>query len=287
MSLPDGVSRESLRWGVVMVVLLGEGPGATTVRTDLEMEAAASRAAGEVRASNVVRRQAGHHWLVRRTEVFVRTGRVWHRPTGWRDGSGCLPSGYGAPMPECSGPATVVFDKSLTEYDFGPAHPMSPIRVDLTMRLAEELGVLDHGLRIVPAPMADEARIATVHDPRLIAAVERAGTTPGVLDEEFGLGTDDNPTFRGMHHAAAHIVGASVEAFRQVWTGESLHAVNIAGRAPPRHARPGQRILHLQRRRPSASSTSSTRARNGSRTSTSTCTTGTASSGSSGTTRGC
>src|SRR6478736_4337556 len=106
---------------------------------------------------------------------------------------------------------------------------MSPIRVDLTMRLADELGVLDHGLRMVPAPIADEARIATVHDPRLIDAVVRAGTTPGVLDEEFGLGTDDNPTFRDMHHAAAHVVGATVEAFRQVWTGESLHSVSIAG----------------------------------------------------------
>jgi acetoin utilization protein AcuC len=131
-------------------------------------------------------------------------------------------------MPDCSGPAAVVFDKSLTEYDFGPAHPMSPVRVDLTMRLADELGVLDH-LRAVPAPIADEALIATVHDPRLIEAVTRAGTTPGVLDEEFGLGTDDNPCFRDMHHAAAHIVGATVEACRQVWTGESLHAVNIAG----------------------------------------------------------
>ena len=51
----------------------------------------------------------------------------------------------------CSGPATVVFDPSLTSYDFGPAHPMSPLRVDLTMRLAEELGVLDQ-LKTVPAP---------------------------------------------------------------------------------------------------------------------------------------
>ena len=31
-----------------------------------------------------------------------------------------------------SGPACVVFDPTLTDYDFGPAHPMSPIRVDLT-----------------------------------------------------------------------------------------------------------------------------------------------------------
>jgi acetoin utilization protein AcuC len=131
-------------------------------------------------------------------------------------------------MPACSGPATVVFDASLTEYDFGPAHPMSPLRVDLTMRLAEDLGALD-GLRRVPAPVADEDLIATVHRPSLIEAVMRAGRTPGAYDEQHGLGTDDNPTFAGMHHAAAHIVGASVEAFRQVWSGESLHAVNITG----------------------------------------------------------
>ena len=33
-----------------------------------------------------------------------------------------------------------MFDQTLTEYDFGPTHPMSPLRVDLTMRLARELG---------------------------------------------------------------------------------------------------------------------------------------------------
>src|SRR6476646_4435374 len=164
---------------------------------------------------------------VSRWSALRRATSTWQ---GTWDASACSHrSGTVPGMPDCSGPATVVFDKSLTEYDFGPAHPMSPIRVDLTMRLADELGVLDHGLRRVPAPIADEARIATVHDPRLIEAVVRAGTTPGVLDEEFGLGTDDNPTFRDMHHAAAHVVGATVEAFRQVWTGESLHSVSIAG----------------------------------------------------------
>lgn len=130
---------------------------------------------------------------------------------------------------DCSGPASVVFDPSLTEYNFGASHPMSPIRVDLTMRLAEELGVLDRGLTVVPAPMADDDLIATVHDRGLIEAVTRCGTVPGAYDEERGLGSDDNPVFEGMHRAAAHVVGASVEAFRQVWTGESLHSANITG----------------------------------------------------------
>lgn len=41
-----------------------------------------------------------------------------------------------------------------------------------------------------------------------------------------------------MHGAAAHIVGASVEAARQVWTGQVLHAANITGGL--HHAMPGR-----------------------------------------------
>lgn len=128
---------------------------------------------------------------------------------------------------ECPGPASVVFDKTLVEYDFGPGHPMSPLRVDLTMRLAEELGVLDR-VRMVEAPVADDDLIATVHDRSLIAAVTRCGTEGGE-DPDHGLGTDDDPVFPDMHKAAAHVVGATVEAFRQVASGESLHSASIAG----------------------------------------------------------
>ena len=129
---------------------------------------------------------------------------------------------------ECSGPSSVVFDPTLCGYDFGPTHPMSPVRVDLTMRLAGELGVLDR-LKTVDAPMATVEQIATVHDAALIEAVTRAGTTPGWEDHSRGLGTDDDPVFSDMHLASAHVVGATLEAVRQVWSGDSLHSVNIAG----------------------------------------------------------
>ena len=128
----------------------------------------------------------------------------------------------------CDGTASVVFDPTLTQYNFGPQHPLAPVRVDLTIRLAEELDVLK-GLRMVPAPMADDDLIATVHEPALIEAVQRMSARPGPGEELRGLGTGDNPVFAGMHEAAAHVVGASVEAFRQVWSGESQHSVNIAG----------------------------------------------------------
>jgi acetoin utilization protein AcuC len=128
----------------------------------------------------------------------------------------------------CQGRSSVVFDKTLTEYDFGPSHPMSPVRVDLTMRLAEELEVLE-GLTILPAPVATPEQIARVHDEALIEAVTKAGTVEGWVDLSRGLGTDDDPVFLGMHEASAHIVGASLEAFRQVWSGESLHSAAVTG----------------------------------------------------------
>lgn len=129
---------------------------------------------------------------------------------------------------ECAGPSAVVFDPTLTDYDFGPQHPMAPIRVALTMQLAHELGITGDRLRVVKAPHATLDQIATVHDPALIEAVQRAGNT-GAAEMQVGLGSDDNPVFLGMHEAAAHVVGASLEAFRLVHSGEAQHAVNITG----------------------------------------------------------
>ena len=123
----------------------------------------------------------------------------------------------------------MVYDESLTSYDFGPTHPMNPIRVDLTVSLAEQLGVLKRLPRVL-APDATEDDLVTVHSP----AHDRGGdaqpapTRPGP-SLDFGLGSEDNPTFRNMHQAARHVVGASIEAARQVWTGQVDHAANITG----------------------------------------------------------
>ena len=128
-----------------------------------------------------------------------------------------------------SGAACVVFDPSLTSYDFGPTHPMSPLRVDLTMRLADELGLLGTKLPTVPAPMAPDELVGLVHTSAFMDAVRRIGADPYQVDEAYGLGTADNPAFAGMHEASAHIVGATVEACRQVFSGERTHAANISG----------------------------------------------------------
>ncbi|MFY9913505.1 MAG: acetoin utilization protein AcuC [Nocardioidaceae bacterium] len=126
-----------------------------------------------------------------------------------------------------AGSGTLVFDEELTAYDFGIGHPMAPIRVDLTIRLAAALGVLAD-LDVVPAPLAGDDDLELVHSARYIEAVKGI-TDYHDQDLAHGLGTDDNPTFPRMHEASAHIVGATVEATRRVWTGEALHAANISG----------------------------------------------------------
>ncbi|SEG29069.1 acetoin utilization protein AcuC [Thermomonospora echinospora] len=123
----------------------------------------------------------------------------------------------------------VLWDDRLTSYDFGPTHPMNPVRVELTMALAREYGVLDHAnVEVAAFETAGDVLLELIHDPAYIAAVRHAGAT-GLPEPRHGLGTPDNPVFLGMHEASALVTGASVAAAEAVWTGRCAHAANIAG----------------------------------------------------------
>ncbi|MEV5826090.1 acetoin utilization protein AcuC [Spirillospora sp. NPDC052242] len=135
------------------------------------------------------------------------------------------------PSPDAPGPCglEILWDERLTSYDFGPGHPMNPVRVELTMRLARELGVLDRpNVRVVAPKPADDAVLRLVHEESYIASVRHSGAT-GLPEPRHGLGTDDNPVFLGMHDASALVTGASVAAAEAVWNGTAEHAANIAG----------------------------------------------------------
>ncbi|WP_459645118.1 acetoin utilization protein AcuC [Kineococcus sp. NUM-3379] len=116
---------------------------------------------------------------------------------------------------------------------------MSPVRLDLTARLCAELGLFGSpGVAVVTAPPASDELLGTVHDADFIAAVRRASLDPSAAQEEYGLGTDDDPAFAGMHEASARIVGASTALALAVWRGECLHGVNFCGGM--HHAMPGR-----------------------------------------------
>ena len=137
----------------------------------------------------------------------------------------------------------VAWDERLTDYHFGPGHPMAPVRVELTMRLAHEFGLWSlPGVTVaVPAPAAD-ADLELVHDEPYVAAVEAVSRWAEHSDAReglegtqlrvarmFGLGTADNPVFPGMHEASALVAGATLAAARAVWSGSVQHGTSIAG----------------------------------------------------------
>lgn len=131
----------------------------------------------------------------------------------------------------------VVWTPELLEYDFGAGHPMSPLRLDLTMRLARSLGLLSGpDVEVVGAEPASDELLCTVHDPEYVAAVHRA-SAGGPGDPARGIGTEDDPVFMHMHEAAARVVAGSVSGALAVWSGEVAHAVNLTGGM--HHARAG------------------------------------------------
>ncbi|HSZ42800.1 MAG TPA: acetoin utilization protein AcuC [Trebonia sp.] len=138
-----------------------------------------------------------------------------------------------------SGPLAVAWDDALTGYDFGPGHPLAPVRVTLTMALARSLGVLSApSVSMIDVAPATDPELETVHDAAYIEAVREAGRTlrPAA---RFGLGTPDDPVFAGMHEASALIAGSTLAAARALalgtpgsgkpGSGGALHAASIAG----------------------------------------------------------
>ncbi|MFD9885194.1 acetoin utilization protein AcuC [Streptomyces alboflavus] len=135
-----------------------------------------------------------------------------------------------------SGRAQLMWDEAVTGYDFGPEHPMDPVRLALTRSLINAFG-LDRDLDVVAAKRAGESTLGLVHREDYVDAVKAASADPASARGAYGLGTEDNPAFAGMHEVSALIAGQSVGAAEAVWQGEALHAVNFAGGL--HHAMPG------------------------------------------------
>ena len=125
----------------------------------------------------------------------------------------------------------VLWNDDLLRYDLGGTHPMHPGRLELTLALARELGVLDRAQieRRSPEPAPDDV-LALVHDPAYIAVVRAAsGLEDPDLLARHGLGGQDNPVFDRMHEASALVTGGTVDAARAIRAGTVRHAVNLAG----------------------------------------------------------
>ncbi|WP_141362451.1 acetoin utilization protein AcuC [Glutamicibacter uratoxydans] len=123
-----------------------------------------------------------------------------------------------------------MWDEQYLKYKFSDWHPMHPCRLDLTHRLSDQLEVFNApNVSLAPPEVAEDAVLATVHEQSYIDQVRKVSADPTLVAEEFGLGTEDDPVFAGMHEAAARIVGGSVIAAEAIMDERTVRAVNFAG----------------------------------------------------------
>ena len=118
-----------------------------------------------------------------------------------------------------------VYSDDFLKYDFGPSHPLTPIRLKLTYELSREKGLIDdQNITVLPPRVATEEEVGLFHVEEYISLVKQMSKSGhGLLD----LG--DTPAFKGVYEASAMTVGATLDAVDAVMKGQADHGMNISG----------------------------------------------------------
>lgn len=140
-------------------------------------------------------------------------------------------------------PLALVYTDDYLRYDFGPEHPLRPLRVRLFYELMKSYDLID-GMRIkeyTPPPVDKFGKhdkelqeiIQFIHDPEYVHYVRMVSDSGGVdgFNEGhlYGLGSGDNPLFSGMYEAAAIHVAGTVYSCDLVMNGEADRAFSLGG----------------------------------------------------------
>lgn len=126
----------------------------------------------------------------------------------------------------------LIYHPGYLAYDFGPTHPLKPVRMQLAVGLIKAGGLLDETHYIAEPEAASEAVLTSVHRPSYVHLVEQAANPPkgwAELAELHGIGPGDTPAFPAMHSATALIAGGSLLAANLVIQGHARAALNVGG----------------------------------------------------------
>ncbi|SFS43996.1 acetoin utilization protein AcuC [Marininema halotolerans] len=126
--------------------------------------------------------------------------------------------------------AVMITSDDFLKYRFSDTHPFNNQRLELTLDMIRSFGLLNES-DIIPPRMATDEELALAHDPTFIDVIKHANSKkrPQEELEEYGLCTQDNPVFPGMHEAAALVVGGTLTAAEAVMSGRANHALNLSG----------------------------------------------------------
>jgi len=128
----------------------------------------------------------------------------------------------------------LIYTNKYQSYNFGPQHPLRPLRIKLTYSLMEKLNLFNNKrLEVVEPSPATQKEIERAHDPEYVEIVKKLSENPkdrSVQPSLYGLDTGDTPVFKGMYEASALVCGASLLAADLVWQDNDITiAFNPAG----------------------------------------------------------
>ena len=123
------------------------------------------------------------------------------------------------------GKTGLIWDEKFLDYNFGPQHPLRPIRVKLTYELIRAKGILQQeSVEVVKPHLASREEILLFHEEDYVRLVEQYSKKgSGLLD------MGDTPAFKGCYDATSLVVGASIVAADDVMSGRVSHAFNPSG----------------------------------------------------------
>ena len=123
--------------------------------------------------------------------------------------------------------ATLLFHDRYLDYNFGPEHPFSPVRQEMTIDLLDALG---HPIDPVAPPVASHEDVRRGHSERFVGKVEAAsdGTSPSKA-RSFGLNTGDVPVFEHMDSATRGLVGGTLHGARLIAEGDATRVLQLGG----------------------------------------------------------
>ena len=118
----------------------------------------------------------------------------------------------------------VIADEAIGRYGFPNGHPFGPDRLEAFLKEFRARG-LDSRCLLRTSRAASDEELLRFHTPRYVARVrDRSMDGTGALD------AGDTPAWRGCFEAAAHVVGATLNAAAALLSGQARRAfVPIAG----------------------------------------------------------
>lgn len=122
------------------------------------------------------------------------------------------------------GVTAFIYSDEYLKYQFGPTHPLQPIRQRYTLDLLQKMHAFGEKAKIRKPVPASEEDLQLVHNKEYIDFVKRASVSGGTL-----LDRGDTPAVKGIYEGACSVVGGSICGAKLLMDGEALHAFNPGG----------------------------------------------------------